>query len=64
MKWVIVMAIMDKESEMKKEERVVEFRGAHGLAMGNTHFIKRDGHLITFVSGNIRSQVDLGTTSF
>ena len=38
--------------------RVLEFAVANNLIIGNTRFIKRDSHLITFESGGNKSQVD------
>ena len=39
-------------------QRILEFALAHNLLVGNTQFIKRDSHLITYTSGNCKSQVD------
>ena len=39
-------------------ERVLEFALANDLIVGNTCFIKRDSHLITYSSGNHLSQID------
>ena len=39
-------------------ESILEFAVAHDLLVGNILFKKRDSHLITYTSGNLRSQVD------
>ncbi|XP_045174424.2 craniofacial development protein 2-like [Mercenaria mercenaria] len=39
-------------------ERVLEFALANDLVIGNTCFIKRDSHLITYCSSNHRTQID------
>ena len=39
-------------------ERILEFAVAHDLLVGNTLFKKRDSHLITYSSGNLRTQID------
>ena len=40
-------------------ERILEYTLAFDLLQGNTCFKKRDGHLITYKSGNIATQIDL-----
>ena len=39
-------------------ERILDFGVAHNMVVGNTLFKKRDSHLITYVSGNHKTQVD------
>ena len=39
-------------------ERILEFALANYLLVGNTRYIKRDSHLITYYSGDNKSQVD------
>ena len=39
-------------------ERILEYAEAHDLAIMNTKFRKRDSHLISFYSGNARTQID------
>ena len=39
-------------------ERILEFALANDLLVGNTQFIKRDSHLVTYQSGDVRTQVD------
>jgi len=39
-------------------ERVLEFAVANDLVVGNTHFIKRPSHLITYCSGTHMTQID------
>uniref|UniRef100_A0A7I4Z469 Reverse transcriptase domain-containing protein n=1 Tax=Haemonchus contortus TaxID=6289 RepID=A0A7I4Z469_HAECO len=39
-------------------ERVLEYADSHNLTIVNTRFRKRDSHLITFYSGENRTQID------
>ena len=39
-------------------ERILEFVVAHDLVVGNTHFHKKDNHLIIYHSGGNSSQTD------
>ena len=39
-------------------ERILEFAVANDLRVGNTWFTKRDSHLITYSSGDHRTQID------
>ena len=39
-------------------ERILEFAVAHDLVVANTHFYKKDNHLITYHSGGNSSQAD------
>ena len=39
-------------------ERILEFAVAHDLVVGNTHFHKKENHLITYQSGGNSSQID------
>ncbi|XGW17243.1 hypothetical protein V3C99_002112 [Haemonchus contortus] len=39
-------------------ERILEYADSHNLAIVNTRFRKRDSHLITFYSGENRTQID------
>ncbi len=39
-------------------ERILEFATANDLFIGNTRFIKRDSHLVTYQSGDHRAQID------
>ena len=39
-------------------ERILDFGVAHNMVVGNTLFKKRDSHLITYVSGDHKTQVD------
>ncbi|CAH1263777.1 Hypp2763 [Branchiostoma lanceolatum] len=39
-------------------ERLLEFALANDLLVGNTLFIKRESHLVTYTSGNHRTQID------
>ena len=39
-------------------DRVLEFAVANDFAIGNTFFVKRDSHLITYQSGNAKTQID------
>ena len=39
-------------------ERVLDFALANDLVVGNTLFIKRESHLVTFSSGGNKTQVD------
>ena len=39
-------------------DRVLEFAVANDFVIGNTFFIKRDCHLITYQSGNAKTQID------
>ena len=39
-------------------DRVLQLALAHNLLVGNTLFIKRDSHLVTFSSGGNQTQVD------
>ena len=45
---------------MKNTEgtRILEFAVVHNLVVGNTHFHKKDNHLITYHSGGNSSQID------
>ena len=38
--------------------RILEFATANDLLVGNTWFIKRDSHLVTYRSGDFRTQID------
>ncbi|XGW28884.1 hypothetical protein V3C99_008576 [Haemonchus contortus] len=40
-------------------ERILEYADSHNLTIVNTRFRKRDSHLITFYSGENRTQIDL-----
>uniref|UniRef100_W6NHB0 Craniofacial development protein 2-like n=1 Tax=Haemonchus contortus TaxID=6289 RepID=W6NHB0_HAECO len=46
------------ESRNTDGERILEYADSHNLAIVNTRFRKRDSHLITFYSGENRTQVD------
>ena len=37
---------------------VLEFAVANDFVIGNTFFVKRDSHLITYQSGNAKTQID------
>ena len=39
-------------------ERILEFAVAHDLVVGNTHFHKKENHLITYQLGGSSSQID------
>ena len=39
-------------------DRVLEFAVANDFVVGNTFFVKRDSHLITYQSGNAKTQID------
>ena len=39
-------------------DRVLEFAVADDFVIGNTFFVKRDSHLITYQSGNAKTQID------
>ena len=39
-------------------DRVLEFAVANDFVIGNTFFVKRDSHLITYPSGNAKTQID------
>ena len=39
-------------------ERILDFAIANDLIVGNTLFTKRDSHLVTYSSGETRTQVD------
>ena len=39
-------------------ERILDFAVANDLVIGNTFFVKRDNHLITYQSGNAKTQID------
>ena len=39
-------------------DRVLEFAVANNFVIGNTFFVKRDSHLITYQSGNAKTQID------
>ena len=39
-------------------ERILEFAVANNLVVGNTWFMKRDTHLITYKSGDVTTQID------
>ena len=39
-------------------DRVLEFAVANDFVIGNTFFVKRDSHLITYQSGNAKTQID------
>ena len=39
-------------------DRVLEFAVANVFVVGNTFFVKRDSHLITYQSGNAKTQID------
>ena len=39
-------------------DRVLEFAVANDFVIGNTFFVKRDSHLITYQSGNVKTQID------
>ena len=39
-------------------DRVLEFAVANDFVIGNTFFVKRDTHLITYQSGNAKTQID------
>ena len=39
-------------------DRVLDFAVANNLVIGNTYFVKRDSHLITYQSGNANTQID------
>ena len=36
----------------------LEFAVANDFVIGNTFFVKRDSHLITYQSGNAKTQID------
>ena len=40
-------------------DRVLEFAVANDSVIGNTFFVKRDSHLITYQSANAKTQIDL-----
>ena len=42
----------------KEGERILEFALANDLIVGNTLFLKRESHLVTYSSGGKRTQVD------
>ena len=42
----------------KEGERILEFALAHDLIIGNTLFMKKDDHLITFASNPNKTQID------
>ena len=37
---------------------VLEFAVANDFVIGNTFFVKRDSHLMTYQSGNAKTQID------
>ena len=37
---------------------ILDFASTHDLILANTHFIKRESHMITFKSGQTMSQID------
>ena len=39
-------------------DRVLEFAVANDFVIGNTFFVKRDSHLISYQSGNAKTQID------
>ena len=39
-------------------DRILDFAVANELVIGNTYFVKRDSHLITYQSGNAKTQID------
>ena len=39
-------------------DRVLEFAVANDFVIGNTFFVKRDSHIITYQSGNAKTQID------
>ena len=39
-------------------DRVLDFAVANDFVIGNTFFVKRDSHLITYQSGNAKTQID------
>ena len=39
-------------------DRILEFAVANDFVIGNTFFVKRDSHLITYQSGNAKTQID------
>jgi len=39
-------------------ERILEFATANDLVIGNTLFIKRESHLVTFQSAGRKTQID------
>ena len=39
-------------------ERILEYADSHNLVIANTRFPKRQSHLITFYSGNTKTQID------
>ena len=43
---------------VKLEERLLEFALANDWVVGNTCFVKRKSHLITYRSGNHRTEID------
>ena len=45
-------------TQNREGERLLEFARANNLVIGNTRFIKRESHLITYCSGGARTQVD------
>ncbi|XP_052271871.1 uncharacterized protein LOC127872585 [Dreissena polymorpha] len=42
----------------KEGERVLEFALANDLVVGNTWFVKRESHLVTHCSRNLKTQID------
>ena len=39
-------------------ERILDFATAHNLVLANTYYVKKDDHLITYASGDRRTQID------
>ncbi|VDP02272.1 unnamed protein product [Heligmosomoides polygyrus] len=51
-------AIIVVGNQWAHSERILEYADSHNLTIMNTVFRKRDSHLISFYSGNTKTQVD------
>ena len=54
----VFMEVLGMVNVMQMVIRVLEFGVANDFVIGNTFFVKRDSHLITYQSGNAKTQID------
>ena len=51
----VFMEVLGMANVMQLGDRVFEFAVANDFVIGNTVFVKRDSHLITYQSGNAKN---------
>ena len=54
----VFMEVLGMAKRNADGDRVLEFAVANDFVIGNTFFVKRDSHLITYQSGNAKTQID------